>query len=75
MSRLSAGQLIDLAGLKGTSIGKATVSYKHANFIVTEKGVLAADYLALIRQIQETVWQKFAIHLEPEIELLGFDEE
>ena len=69
----SAGKLIQDAGLKGMSIGKASVSRKHANFITTEPGVRSEDYRKLIFHIQKTVYEKFGIHLEPEIEMLGFE--
>lgn len=69
----SAGKLIQAAGLKGFSIGKATVSMKHANFITTEKGVTAADYHHLVQHVQNCVLDRFGICLEPEIEMLGFE--
>ena len=68
----SAGRLIQAAGLKGFSIGNATVSMKHANFITTEAGVTAADYHQLVLHVQKTVFELFGVLLEPEIELLGF---
>ena len=71
---MSAGKLIEDAGLKGTSVGKAVVSEKHANFIVTEKGVRAADYLALVDLVRDRVLENSGVLLEPEIELLGFRE-
>ena len=70
----SAGKLIEDAGLKGTSVGKATVSTKHANFITTAAGIRSEDYLRLIRLIQKTVFDKFGVTLEPEVEFLGFEE-
>ena len=70
----AAGKLIQDAGLKGVSVGKATVSMKHANFITTEKGVRSADYRALIRLVRKTVMEKTGILLEPEIEFLGFED-
>lgn len=68
----SAGKLIQAAGLKGFSIGKASVSMKHANFITTTEGVTGADYHRLIVHVQNTVYEQFGILLEPEIELFGF---
>lgn len=68
----SAGKLIQAAGLKGFSIGKAEVSMKHANFITTQKGVKSADYHSLVIHVQKTVYEQFGILLEPEIEMLGF---
>lgn len=69
----SAGKLIQAAGLKGFTIGKAQVSMKHANFITTEKGVTSSDYHRLVIHIQKTVFEQFRVLLEPEIEMLGFE--
>jgi UDP-N-acetylmuramate dehydrogenase len=66
---LSAGVLIDRAGLKGQKAGGAVVSEKHANFIVTEKGCKAADVKALIKKIQHKVKEQFDVELELEIEV------
>jgi UDP-N-acetylmuramate dehydrogenase len=66
-----AGRLIEAAGLKGTRVGSIVVSHHHANFFVNEGGGTAADYLTLIRQVQDEVERKFGIRLEPEIELIG----
>jgi len=66
---MSAGALIDKAGLKGTQVGGAVVSSKHANFILTEKGCKSADVLKLIEQIQQRVKEKFDVELELEIEI------
>ena len=70
----SAGALIDKAGLKGMRVGGAAVSSKHANFIVNEGGAKAADVMALIKQIQETVFKKTGIKLDLEVKMLGFSE-
>lgn len=66
---LSAGVLIDRAGLKGEKIGGAVVSEKHANFITTEKGCKSADVKALIEKIQKKVKEQFDVDLELEIEI------
>ena len=68
---LSAGSLIDQAGLKGTSIGGAAVSRKHANYIVTKDKdkTKAADVLALVDQIRKAVKERFDVYLELEIEV------
>jgi len=55
---LSAGALIDQAGLKGTRVGGAEVSTKHANFIVAHPGCRAADVHELIRVIRDKVYEK-----------------
>jgi UDP-N-acetylmuramate dehydrogenase len=67
----TAGQLIELAGLKGKSLGGAEISAKHANFIINRKNASAADILALMIMIQETILKKFNIFLEPEVKIVG----
>ena len=67
--QLSAGALIDQAGFKGTKVGGARVSEKHANFIVTEPGAKARDVIELIAAIREAVYERFAVHLELEIDV------
>jgi UDP-N-acetylmuramate dehydrogenase len=64
---LSAGALIEQCGLKGVSVGKARVSDRHANFIVTEEGATSADVWALIDRIRKAVQAKFSVDLELEI--------
>jgi len=66
-----AGRLIEAAGLKGHRVGRAMISPQHANFIINMEGASAQDIWHLIRIAQETVYDKFGIHLEPEIEMLG----
>lgn len=66
-----AGRLIEAAGLKGLSCGRARVSEQHANFIVNTGGATAADVRVLIEQIQQAVWEKDGVWLEPEIRLVG----
>jgi len=66
---VSAGALIDRAGLKGLQIGGATVSEKHANFIVAEKGCKSRDVMRLIDAIKDRVKEQFDIELELEIEI------
>jgi len=66
-----AGKLIEAAGLKGTRIGDAEVSTKHANFIINRGRAKAKDVYNLIKKIQETVKEKFNIDLELELRLVG----
>ncbi len=66
---LSAGALIEQSGLKGMSCGKAKISDRHANFIVTETGATSKDVEQLIDRIQKAVAEKFAVDLEPEIRI------
>lgn len=65
----AAGALIDRAGLKGTRIGSVSVSHRHANFIIADRGGRAADVIALIELIRDRVEQQFGILLEPEVEI------
>jgi UDP-N-acetylmuramate dehydrogenase len=66
---VSAGALIDQAGLKGTQVGAAEVSDRHANFIVAHPGAKAADILQLIDRIRQRVWQQFGYELELQIQV------
>lgn len=67
----SAGYLIDKAGLKGTQIGKAMISKKHANFIVNLGGAQAKDIEKIMDQVKKVVAEKFSVQLRPEIVLVG----
>lgn len=65
--RESAGRLIDLAGLKGRSIGGARVSDRHGNFVTVAPGTRTADVEALIRLIRERVRETSGIELDTEV--------
>lgn len=67
-----AGRLIDQAGLKGLTVGRAQVSRVHANFIVADEGATADDVARLIDQVQQAVAAQHGVALEPENELWGF---
>jgi len=66
-----AGRLIEAAGLKGTRIGNAEISTRHANFFINHGETLAEDVRALVRLAQKTVFEKFGVNLELEVELVG----
>lgn len=66
-----AGRLIDSCGLKGFRIGKASVSEKHANFILNEGGANAGDIEALIHHIQQAVFKEHGIRLALEVRIMG----
>jgi UDP-N-acetylmuramate dehydrogenase len=66
-----AARSIEEAGLKGTRVGGAQISTKHANFIVANEGARAEDVLALIDLVQRTVQARSGIVLEPEVQLIG----
>jgi UDP-N-acetylmuramate dehydrogenase len=67
---LSAGKLLEDAGLKGVSVGGAMISSLHANWIVNpDRRASASDVLALISLCQERVSERSGIDLEPEVRL------
>lgn len=66
---LSAGALIEQAGLKGTKVGNAEVSDRHANFIVTNADATASDVIQLIELIKSRVNEVHGVELEPEIQI------
>lgn len=65
-----AAALIDQAGLKGFSIGGAQVSEKHAGFVVNRGGASFDDVLRLIEYIQQEVFRRSGITLEPEVKII-----
>ena len=69
---LAAGYLIDKAGLKGSRIGDAEISTKHANFFINHGKAKAKDVVDLILLAKKTVLEKFDVNLELEIKTLGF---
>jgi UDP-N-acetylmuramate dehydrogenase len=66
-----AGRLIEGAGLKGTRIGGVQVSPVHANFFINDDKATASDIDRLLRLVQHTVFEKFSVRLEMEIEKIG----
>ena len=66
-----AGRLLEAAGLKGKSIGNASISSQHANFFINNGQTRAEDMRALIELAQETVLKQSGIKLELEVELIG----
>lgn len=66
-----AARLIEAAGLKGLRLGGASVSTRHANFIVNDERARASDIEELIEKIQQVVFQHHEIRLETEIRIVG----
>lgn len=66
-----AGRLIEAAGLKGTRVGNAQISPLHGNFFINLGGAAATDVYRLIELARRTVVEKFGVHLELEVELIG----
>ncbi len=69
---LGAGWLVELAGLKGKTIGGAKVSLEHANFIVNTGKATAEDVVMLISYIKQQVRDRFKVQLQEEVRYLGF---
>ncbi|MGE5485442.1 MAG: UDP-N-acetylmuramate dehydrogenase [Ignavibacteriales bacterium] len=65
------GPLVEGAGLKGFRVGDAGVSGLHAGFIVNHGHATAGDVLLLIGHIQDTVFRRYGVRLEPEIKVVG----
>ncbi len=66
---VSAGMLIEQAGLKNARVGQAEVSERHANFIIADQGATSNDVLQLIELVRERVLERLGIELETEIEI------
>jgi len=66
-----AARLIEQCGLKGSRIGGAQVSEKHANFIVNTGAATAADIEKLINEVQAAVQEQTGIKLHPEVRIVG----
>lgn len=66
-ARVSAGFLIEKAACKGMTVGGATVSERHGNFIVTSPGAAARDVIDLMAQVARRVHDRFGITLRPEV--------
>lgn len=69
----SAGKLIDECGLKGLTVGKASVSSLHANFLINQNGATAAEFKELIDQVKMTVEQKTGTALECEVRMVPYE--
>lgn len=70
-----AGALIEQCGLKGTRVGGVQVSEKHAGFLINVGGATCDDVLSLMTLIQRTVREKTGVLLEPEVRVIGREDE
>ena len=66
-----AGALIEQAGLKGLTVGKAQVSELHAGFLINLGGATTDDFIALKDEVQRRVMERFSVQLEPEVRIIG----
>ncbi|CAG9607505.1 UDP-N-acetylmuramate dehydrogenase [Pseudoneobacillus rhizosphaerae] len=66
-----AGKLIEVAGLKGYSMGGAKISEMHGNFIINAGNATAQDVLNLIQHVKSTIFELYEIHMETEVEIIG----
>lgn len=67
-----AGRIIDELGLKGTAVGGASISTKHANFFVADEHATSQDIFDLVGLVRDTVRDRTGVTLEPEIRFVGF---
>ncbi|MCM1272619.1 MAG: UDP-N-acetylmuramate dehydrogenase [Clostridium sp.] len=65
-----AGKLIEDAGLKGYRVGNAMVSEKHCGFVINCGGAESSDVCKVIRDVSDTVFEKFGVRLEPEVKIV-----
>ncbi|NBD25529.1 UDP-N-acetylmuramate dehydrogenase [Paenibacillus glycinis] len=68
---VSAGYYIDQCGLKGFTVGGASFSKIHANFIMNQGGGTFSDVLDLMEQAYYRVQEKFGVKLRPEVKILA----
>ena len=68
-----AAKLIEDAGLKGFSIGGASVSNKHSGFVINHGQATAKDILDVIAHVQKVVKEKFDVDLKTEVRIIGRD--
>ena len=68
----SVAYLIDVCGLKGTRVGDALLSHRHANMIVNVGDARAEHVLELAQIIKEKVKERFDTDLRFEVQLVGF---
>ena len=66
-----ASRLIEQAGLKGTTRGKAHIAERNANYLVNLGGASASDIAALVVEAHQRVLEQFGVDLEVDVELHG----
>nr|WP_294678786.1 UDP-N-acetylmuramate dehydrogenase [uncultured Blautia sp.] len=66
-----AGKLVMDSGLAGYQVGGAQVSAKHCGFVINAGGATARDVRMLMKDVQDKVFEKYGVKLEPEVKFLG----
>lgn len=66
-----AAQMIDETGLRGFTVGGASVSEKHAGFVVNTNDATADDVISLMAEVRSRVYEKFGVNLVPEVKMVG----
>ncbi len=66
-----AGKLIMDSGLRGYTVGGASISEKHCGFVINKNNAKAKDVVTLIEDVKNIVNDKFGVVLEPEIRFIG----
>ncbi len=72
--KIPAGFLLEAVGAKGKSKGGIKIADYHANLLINTGGGTASDFIALANEYKNKVREKFGIELEPEVQLIGFEE-
>lgn len=71
---IPAGYIIDhITGLKGKTIGSVSISKRHGNYFINHGGATAEEVIMLIGLVKEYVHRKCGLHLEEEIQYVGFE--
>ena len=73
--KVPAGYLLEAVGAKGKSLGGVQIASYHGNLFLNKAGGTAQEFLALAREYQIKVREKFGVVLEPEVTLVGFEGE
>ena len=71
VNNIPAWKIIESVGFRGYKVGGAMISRKHCGFIVNVQSAKFYDVLKIIYEIKKTVYKKFAIILEEEIQFVG----
>lgn len=66
-----ASKLIDDAGLRGYTVGKAQVSEKHCGFLINVEDSTCENFLELVSKVQEKIFEQYGVTLEREVKLIG----